>query len=237
MIKKPARKRRNRDELKHEIVVAATELFAREGYTAPSIREIAAHAQVALPALYRFFINKRDLYVQCCRYALQNDVALLNAICTLDVMDPAKPELVIYATTLAMFSRRSAHDFPDIVSRAIFDGDAHMIHDEAEALFGSAYYRTTLQAAGRLSDPQQAVRKLALVHSLTFAFPPILSFWQPFQPVQSAPDTEVSMTIEVLKTVFPKGDWDSAAREIAALGASIPTQRAQRLSTPAVDEK
>jgi len=226
MTKKPVRKRRSREQLKHDIVIAATELFAREGYAAPTIREIAAHAQVALPALYRFFINKHDLYVQCCRYALQNDVALLNAICSLEVMDPEKPELVIYATTLALFARRSTHNFPDIVSRAIFDGDAHMIHDEAEALFGSEYYRKTLQAASRLSDPENAVRKLALVHSLTFAFPPILSFWEPFQPIKSAPDTETSMTLEVLKTVFPKGDWENAAQQISALDTGIPAQEA-----------
>ena len=225
MAKKSGRKRRNREQLKQDIISAATELFGRQGYAAPSIREIAAKAQVALPALYRFFVNKHDLYVQCCRNALQNDVKLLNAICALDAMDDAAPELIIYATTLALFSRRTAHDFPDIVSRAIFDGDAHMIHDEAEALFGSDYYRRTLAAAAQLSSDDEAVRRLALVHSLTFAYPPILSFWQPFQPVQTRHDSEQSLTLEALKTVFPQGDWDRAAREMPQLGGNIRASR------------
>jgi len=211
------KKRRNRDELRQDIITAATELFAREGYSAPSIREIAAHADVALPALYRFFVNKHDLYVQCCRQALQNDLQLLNGMGAMEALKNASPELIIYSTTLALFARRTSNNAPDIVSRAIFDGDAHMIHDEAKALFGSEYYQHTLKAAAQLSDQKNAVRRLALVHSLTFAFQPILSFWQPFTEVNPAADSNEAMALEVLQTIFPSGNWEEAAKAMPSL--------------------
>lgn len=222
MAKKQAVKRRSRDQLKQDIIVAATELFAREGYSGPSIREIAAHAQVALPALYRFFVNKHDLYIQCCRYALQLDLDHLIMLASLDSLRDASPEQIIYSTTLALFARQSNQDIPHIVSRAIFDGDAHMIHEDARGVFDSDFFKLTIKAAGELSDPEQAVHKLAFVHSLAFALKPILSFWEPFHQIKPVTDSTETVAIEVLNTIFPKVDWEKVANTMPLLAIAEP---------------
>lgn len=227
MAKKQAGKRRNRDQLKQDIIVAATELFAREGYSGPSIRDIAAHAEVALPALYRFFVNKHDLYVQCCRYALQKDLDHLVMLASLDALKDASPELVIYSTTLAVFARQSNREIPHIVSRAIFDGDAHMIYEDARGVFDSEFFKLTIKAAGELSDPEQAVHKLAFVHSLAFALKPILSFWEPFHQIKPIANSTEEVAVEVLNTIFPKVDWEKVAQSAPLLAKKEPTGKGE----------
>ena len=50
-------------ERKLQIVAAARELFGRSGYEATGVDDIAAHAGITKPVLYRHFEGKRDLYL------------------------------------------------------------------------------------------------------------------------------------------------------------------------------
>jgi AcrR family transcriptional regulator len=48
---------------KHKaIIMAAREIFARQGYEATTIAEIAAQAKVAVGTVYLYFHNKREIY-------------------------------------------------------------------------------------------------------------------------------------------------------------------------------
>jgi len=48
--------------VRHEILVAAQEVFAEKGYAAASMREIAKRANAALPLIFRHYENKARLF-------------------------------------------------------------------------------------------------------------------------------------------------------------------------------
>lgn len=62
------------------IFQAAAHLFSRKGYAATSVREIVQAAGVTKPALYYYFKNKEDLYVQLMEDALETLWQILSAI-------------------------------------------------------------------------------------------------------------------------------------------------------------
>jgi len=50
---------------RNRILASATRLFARKGYDAASVREIASACQLTLPTIYHFFDSKLGLYREC----------------------------------------------------------------------------------------------------------------------------------------------------------------------------
>ena len=58
----PATPRLRRSERREQILAAATSAFARSGYAATSLEDIAAEAGVTRVILYRHFESKADLY-------------------------------------------------------------------------------------------------------------------------------------------------------------------------------
>jgi AcrR family transcriptional regulator len=51
-----------RDETRHEILKAAMELFARNGFRGTTTRDLASQADVNEAIIFRYFINKTELY-------------------------------------------------------------------------------------------------------------------------------------------------------------------------------
>ena len=56
--------RREREKIRRrlEIMATALVLFSEKGYRNVSMREIASNAEIAIGTLYKFFLNKEDLY-------------------------------------------------------------------------------------------------------------------------------------------------------------------------------
>lgn len=61
---KLSRKDRERERHRQEILRAAERIFARKGYQAATIEEIAREAEFAVGTLYSFFKNKDELYTR-----------------------------------------------------------------------------------------------------------------------------------------------------------------------------
>ncbi len=62
----PARTRARRlppEERRQQILDAAVDVFARLGFSAAGTSDIAAAAGIGEPTIYRYFANKRDLYI------------------------------------------------------------------------------------------------------------------------------------------------------------------------------
>jgi len=62
--KKQTRRDRNKQRHQREILDAALEVFAENGYQNASVQEIADRADFAVSTLYALFENKEDLYRQ-----------------------------------------------------------------------------------------------------------------------------------------------------------------------------
>jgi TetR/AcrR family transcriptional regulator len=68
--RRPARARRlPADERKRQILDAAVDVFARLGYSAAGTADIAAAAGIGEPTIYRYFTNKREVYLAAIRRA------------------------------------------------------------------------------------------------------------------------------------------------------------------------
>jgi AcrR family transcriptional regulator len=65
-----AKRAAHRPSRRHEIIEAATSVFAREGYLEANVEDIAAAAGVAPTAIYYHFGGKEELFAQTLRAAL-----------------------------------------------------------------------------------------------------------------------------------------------------------------------
>jgi len=59
-----------RNKRKEEILLVALKLFAKQGYHATSISEIATKANISKGLLYNYFKNKKDLLLQVSIYSI-----------------------------------------------------------------------------------------------------------------------------------------------------------------------
>ena len=66
----PAKRAAHRPSRRHEIIGAATAVFAREGYLEANVEDIAQEAGVAPTAIYYHFGGKEELFAQTLRAAL-----------------------------------------------------------------------------------------------------------------------------------------------------------------------
>lgn len=66
----------------NRILDAAEALFARNGYEATSLRDIAAEAGIQQPGLYKHFASKEDLYRQVYERALRPMTDLMDQLLT-----------------------------------------------------------------------------------------------------------------------------------------------------------
>jgi AcrR family transcriptional regulator len=58
----PARRERAREHARRDILLAAAEVFARRGYAAATLAELAEAAGFAPPSLYRYFSGKEEMF-------------------------------------------------------------------------------------------------------------------------------------------------------------------------------
>ncbi len=56
------RRERAREHARREILLAAAEVFARRGYAAATLAELAEAAGYAAPSLYRYFASKEEIF-------------------------------------------------------------------------------------------------------------------------------------------------------------------------------
>ncbi len=68
-------------ESKQRLLKAATELFAKKGYAATSIREIVAEAGVTKPVLYYYFKNKKGIFNAIIKLTSEKYEEILSEIC------------------------------------------------------------------------------------------------------------------------------------------------------------
>ena len=64
---------------REQILAAATEAFARAGFTATSLDDIAEEARISKVILYRHFESKADLYLAVLDHALQRMITATGA--------------------------------------------------------------------------------------------------------------------------------------------------------------
>jgi AcrR family transcriptional regulator len=105
-----ARRERAREHARREILLAAADVFARRGYAAATLLELAEAAGYAAPSLYRYFASKEEIF----RSIVDLVVGELDATFEAPV-DPAQPlaerlEALLASQARVVESLRSAFE-------------------------------------------------------------------------------------------------------------------------------
>jgi AcrR family transcriptional regulator len=72
MEKREIKDKSSKEPVRQRLLAAATDLFARKGYAATTVREIVDSARVTKPVLYYYFQNKEGIYLELMRQTFSN---------------------------------------------------------------------------------------------------------------------------------------------------------------------
>jgi len=103
---KPKRKRMKADERRQEIIRAAMEVFARNGFGGSTTREIAENAGISEAMIYSHFRNKEDLYTAIIDEKLQESEPLYYPLDAIRNRDDQR----VFATIVSNYLHRHGED-------------------------------------------------------------------------------------------------------------------------------
>ena len=153
-----ARGRSRGYELQRETIVArAAELFARRGYTATSMNEVAAACGVTKPSLYHYVRDKHQLLVEIAETHIARLLALVDEVDAARLPPEARLRRLIDAFLVAYSGSQAEHRvltedvrfLAPAARRRILAGERRVVAAFADAI---AAVRPEL-AAGRLGKP------------------------------------------------------------------------------------
>jgi len=81
-----------REKRRRNILAAAEDLFARSSYDAVQMDDIARHAKVGKPTIYRYFASKDELFLEVFRTALLQLQRQLSMVMAADLLPSAALE-------------------------------------------------------------------------------------------------------------------------------------------------
>lgn len=103
---KPKRKRMKADERRQEIIRAAMEVFAENGFGGSTTREIAENAGISEAMIYSHFRNKEDLYAAIIDEKLQESEPLYYPLDAIRNRDDQR----VFATIVSNYLHRHGED-------------------------------------------------------------------------------------------------------------------------------
>ncbi|MFF5921682.1 TetR/AcrR family transcriptional regulator [Streptomyces flavochromogenes] len=148
----PKARRLPRAVRERQMVDAAVRCFARNGYQAASMDEIAESAGVSKPLVYLYLNSKEELFTAVIRREAQ---ALLGVVAEAVVDRSAPPDERLWAGLMAFFTFAAEH--PDswaVLSRQArtqgepFAGEAARMRDEITAFVSGLIGEAALEAPG-----------------------------------------------------------------------------------------
>jgi AcrR family transcriptional regulator len=170
-IRSEARRERAREHTRRDILLAAADVFARRGYAAATLAELAEAAGFAAPSLYRYFESKEEIFRSLVELLVEEMRATFD--------EPVDPSLPLAARIEALFraqarladSRRAAHRLVhDAGPDAPLPPVVGMRHHAALAFFEGQmleWLRRNATPAELRVSPELAARTLA---GVAFAF-------------------------------------------------------------------
>jgi AcrR family transcriptional regulator len=206
---RPAARRqtRSRSQLSELILGAADRLFASRGFSEPTIRDIAQAAEVPLPTLYRLFVDKRAIYMQCCQRAARKQIALATSF--YESTDAA--DVVVYKLLRGRLQVSVDQDTGQrLLQRVILDGDDDMLGDVLADFRASALHKAGVSAMYELSGGHLPMLRMLMTTAFAYVMPDFLKF---------LPASEIDihdlddLVQKVLSIVFPGVDWAQVAKK------------------------
>ncbi|TSA39739.1 MAG: TetR/AcrR family transcriptional regulator [Methylococcaceae bacterium] len=118
--------------IKEKIRKEAMILFAEKGYSAVSMRQVAATAKVSVAGIYHHYPDKKALYLDAVRYAFSGKEEVFNKVWAL--VCPPEQTLVLFIRALfeVLIADRTFHR---LLQYEIMNADAERLQLLAESIF------------------------------------------------------------------------------------------------------
>lgn len=188
-------------EPRDAVLTAAIRIFAVRGYEAPTLKEIAAAAEVGLQTIYRFHPTKRDLYLSACAQLLEGQMRYMGALMMRN-QDPAEQ---IYALALGLSETHIRPDLIRLIHRELLDPDSDIADAVGRghlATYFDQYFRTAQRL--HLNRPKQRI--LALITTI-MGFVQLLPVRQSLPVLQDIAHDVETVALFGLEAAFPDIDW------------------------------
>lgn len=149
-----ARRARTRDRARRDILESASRVFARRGYAAATLAELAEAAGYAAPSLYRYFGSKEEIFQSLLELVLAEVQAAFDA--------PAdrKAPLAERISTLFLALHRMAEGRGETLELLSIQGNAHERQVYLEGLIATWLRKNVGRAELRVA-PALAARVVA----------------------------------------------------------------------------
>jgi AcrR family transcriptional regulator len=149
------------------ILDVAEELFARDGYAATSLRDIAGRIGIQQPGLYRHFASKEDLYRRVFERALKPLFDLMDGILAAPADSPLPDDLAARMTDLLALHPNIARLLMRAASGPATEGD-----EIAAEWLGRlvAYGRQLTEKAGYAVDERALALHVVAVFNVLFGY-------------------------------------------------------------------
>lgn len=189
------------------VLLAATGIFARQGFDDPTMREISAAAGVGLQTVYRCFPTKRALYVECCAALLDRYMLYFERL----MEGNATPETKLYALALGLSDTHINPELTRLIHRELLDPASTTI-DTAFGPRMPSYFARYFETARelRLKDPEDRV--LALVTTI-MGMVQLVPVRKNVPQISAVADDIEHMSAFALRIAFPGFDWPSIRAE------------------------
>jgi AcrR family transcriptional regulator len=174
-------------ETYNKILQTARRLFLQKGYTATSMRQVAAEAGIGKATIYHHFHNKQAIVIAL----LQENTAHMDDALQLVRAEGDPRQRIQVAATVSVNILFESIDIMQIVRREVDGGRDQMqagylnFFQEYVSLLADAVRRGTEQGIFRPVDPTNAARVLLTMIQGTFAMA-YLGGWCPQPPTEIA---------------------------------------------------
>lgn len=187
---------------KEEILTIAIPLFANEGYSKLSMRQIAKAVGIKAGSLYHHFPSKQTLYIEALGLAFAKWAEVLSESFALDGEPKERIRKLVHDICKLM---ANDFDFSRLIQRAIMDGDEQQLKLLADNIFAEFFVniKNLCHSFAPKQDPHLmaiSIMSMAIYH---FQVTPIRSFLPGSQKCHNDPEVIAQHICSLLETGLP----------------------------------
>lgn len=195
-------------EPQRAVLLAATRLFAAGGFDRPTLRQVAEAAGVGLQTIYRYYENKRALYLACCANLLDDYMLYFDAL----VLANDTPATKLYALALGLADTHYRPDLTRLIHRELLEPGSDAVN-RAYGTELAPHFALYFAAAEELGAAGSAERVVAMISMIMGAvqFQPVSAL---LSAVPAVPNDVESIAEMALRTVFHEIDWRAKREQV-----------------------
>ncbi len=145
-----------------KILMVATRMFAEEGFSATSVRDIANECGITLPSIYHFFGDKESLYKQCVAEAFSGATERVNAALAAGHTPKERLQQVMIAVCDMLLNNDNLRR---LLQRAMLRRDFHDL--EGMAAYFPNQFQAVTEDIGKLTGAEAPAEKAFALYALS----------------------------------------------------------------------